>query len=144
MDNKVSSSSSVKVSLITKENRTLLIDRRFALQSNLIKSMLEERDPTDTEPIPINFEEKILTKVFAFVEHELEVEMLPDLPRPVPSDRLEDCMPKWFAEYIKMPSIETIYDIIAAANYLDIPNLVELGCAKVGSLMKNKTIPELR
>ena len=27
---------------------------------------------------------------------------------------------------------------------MDVKNLVELGCAKVGSLMKNKNIPELR
>ena len=34
--------------------------------------------------------------------------------------------------------------MIAAANYLDIPSLVELGCAQVGSMMQNKSIPELR
>jgi S-phase kinase-associated protein 1 len=45
---------------------------------------------------------------------------------------------------MNFPNLEEVYDIIAAANYLDVPNLVELGCAKVGSLMKNKTIPELR
>ena len=41
-------------------------------------------------------------------------------------------------------SLEDIYDLIAAANYMDIKNLVELGCAKVGSMMKNLSIPELR
>jgi S-phase kinase-associated protein 1 len=40
--------------------------------------------------------------------------------------------------------LEEIYDLIAAANYMIVNNLVELGCAKVGSLMKSKTIPELR
>ena len=34
--------------------------------------------------------------------------------------------------------------MIAAANYLDVPSLIELGCAKVGSLMRDKSIPELR
>ena len=43
-----------------------------------------------------------------------------------------------------IPSLEDIYDLIAAANYLDVPSLVELGCAKVGSLMQNKNIQELR
>ncbi len=40
--------------------------------------------------------------------------------------------------------MEEVYDVIAAANYMDIPSLVELGCSKVGCMMKNKTIPELR
>lgn len=35
-------------------------------------------------------------------------------------------------------------DLIACANYLDVPSLVELGCAKLGCLMKHKSIPELR
>ena len=43
-----------------------------------------------------------------------------------------------------MKSIEDIYDLIAAANYLDVASLIELGCAKIGCMMRDKTIPELR
>ena len=43
-----------------------------------------------------------------------------------------------------MKSIEEIYDVIAAANYLDVAPLIELGCAKIGCMMRDKTIPELR
>lgn len=143
-NNKAGASSLGKVTLKSKDNRTLSIELGVAERCHLLKSMLEDREPTDTEPIPIHFEEKVLQKVFTFVQHELDVEELPQLPRPVPSERLEDCMPRWFAEYIKMPSLEDVYDVIAAANYLDVPSLVELGCAKVGSMMKNKTVPELR
>ena len=78
------------------------------------------------------------------MQYEFEHESLPELPRPLPTDRLHDSMPQWFANFINLPNLEDIYDIVAAANYLDVPNLVELGCAKVGSLMKNKTIPDLR
>ena len=78
------------------------------------------------------------------MKYEFDVEKLPELPRPLPTDRLQDSMPQWFAQFMTIPNLEDIYDIIAAANYLDVPNLVELGCAKVGAMMKNKTIPELR
>ncbi len=43
-----------------------------------------------------------------------------------------------------MKSIEDVYDVIAAANYLDVASLIELGCAKIGCMMRDKTIPELR
>ena len=49
-------------------------------------------------------------------------------------------MPVWFANFIDLKSLEDVYEIIAAANYLDIPSLVELGCAKVGSMMQGKSI----
>ena len=78
------------------------------------------------------------------MKYETEVEKLPEIPKPVPTERLSDCLPVWFASYINLPNLEEIYDLVAAANYLDVPALVELGCAKVGCLMKNKTIPELR
>lgn len=108
--------------------------------------MLEELKESglDQNPIPIPFDETILTKAFDFVKHELQVEQLPDIPKPVPSERLEDCVPQWFADYMRDLPLDDIYDLIACANYLDIKNLVELGCAKVGSLMKNLTITQLR
>ncbi len=44
-------------------------------------------------------------------------------------------MPIWFANFINLEDIENIYDLIAAANYMDVPSLIELGCAKIGSMM---------
>ena len=83
-------------------------------------------------------------KVFEFVRHEQDVERLPEIPKPCPSHRMHDFLPLWFANYIDIKNLEDLYDLIAAANYLDIPALVELGCAKVGSIMQNKSISELR
>ena len=37
-----------------------------------------------------------------------------------------------------------LFDIILAANYLDIKQLLDLACAKVASLIKNKSIQEIR
>ena len=34
--------------------------------------------------------------------------------------------------------------MVMAANYLDIKSLLELSCAKVASLIKNKTVAEIR
>ncbi len=69
---------------------------------------------------------------------------MPDLPKPLPTERLSDSVPAWFTNFISLPSVEEIYELVAAANFLDVPGLVELGCAKIGSLMKNKSIVELR
>ena len=66
------------------------------------------------------------------------------MPKPLPSERLSDVVPTWFASFINLGSADEVYEIVVAANFLDIPSLVELGCAKIGSLMKNKTLPELR
>jgi|LauGreDrversion4_2_1035121.scaffolds.fasta_scaffold1338450_1 hypothetical protein len=55
--------------------------------------MLEDRHDTD-EPVPIlQFDEKTILKVFDFIRHEIEVERLPEIPKPVPTERLHDCVP---------------------------------------------------
>eukprot|EP00349_Pseudokeronopsis_sp_Brazil_P001116 CAMPEP_0202963124 /NCGR_PEP_ID=MMETSP1396-20130829/7122_1 /ASSEMBLY_ACC=CAM_ASM_000872 /TAXON_ID= /ORGANISM="Pseudokeronopsis sp., Strain Brazil" /LENGTH=93 /DNA_ID=CAMNT_0049684091 /DNA_START=272 /DNA_END=550 /DNA_ORIENTATION=+ len=57
---------------------------------------------------------------------------------------MEEVVGQWYANYISKLTLEETYDLISAANYLDIKNLVELGCAKVGAMMKGKGIKELR
>ena len=37
-----------------------------------------------------------------------------------------------------------IFELIMAANYLDIQSLLELACAKVSAVIKDKSIPEIR
>ncbi len=37
-----------------------------------------------------------------------------------------------------------IFDIILAANFLELAPLMHLGCAKIGSLIKGKSMDELR
>ena len=69
--------------------------------------------------------------------------MVPEITKPGPSSRMTDFVPHWFPNFIDGKSLEDIYDVIAAANYLDVPSLIELGCAKVGSLMREKSISEL-
>ena len=49
----------------------------------------------------------------------------------------------WYAQYITLES-EILFELIMAANYLDIKPLLELACAKCASLIKDKSIKEIR
>ena len=49
----------------------------------------------------------------------------------------------WYADYINVEK-EELFELIMASNYLDINPLLELACAKAGSLIKNKSIEEIR
>ena len=39
---------------------------------------------------------------------------------------------------------DVLFELILAANFLDIKDLLVLSCAKVASLINNKSIPEVR
>ncbi|TNV76301.1 hypothetical protein FGO68_gene15301 [Halteria grandinella] len=153
------------VTVLTRDMRTITLDRKIAFRANLIKQMLEDRQEgqtaaftqandevklchdtaLDDEPVPIpQFDESTVQRVFEFIQHEVNIEKLPEIPKPVPTEHLSDWIPSWFATFININPLEDLMDLIACANYLDVPSLVELGCAKVGCLMKHKSIPELR
>ena len=59
------------------------------------------------------------------------------------SASIADVVSPWLANYIDLPQAE-LFDLILAANYLDVKSLLELSTAKVASIIKNKSIQEIR
>ncbi len=52
-------------------------------------------------------------------------------------------MPKWDADFVNIEQ-ETLFELILAANYMDIKSLLDLTCAKVASMIKGKTPEQIR
>jgi len=50
----------------------------------------------------------------------------------------------WDAWYANKMSKREIFQVILAANYIDCQSLLELGCAKIGTLIKGKSPEEIR
>ena len=50
----------------------------------------------------------------------------------------------WDAEFIDECSKQVVFQLILAANYLDCPSLLHLGCAKIATLIKGKSPEEIR
>ncbi|XP_039689796.1 SKP1-like protein 1B [Medicago truncatula] len=55
----------------------------------------------------------------------------------------ENELEKWDAEFIKVDNV-TLFELVLAANYLDIKNLLELTCKTVGEIMHGKTSEQIR
>ena len=56
---------------------------------------------------------------------------------------MSDVVSEWFANFVNLDQ-EVLFELILAANFMDIKSLLELSCAKVASLIKGKTIQETR
>ena len=52
----------------------------------------------------------------------------------------------WDADFIDgiAPNRQALYDLILAANYMDIKSLLHLGCAKVASLIKGQPLEKIK
>ncbi len=56
---------------------------------------------------------------------------------------MSDVTTEFYASLIDQ-DLEIVEEIISAANFLDIRGLVALGCAKMGTIIRDKTVAEFR
>ncbi|KAK6041156.1 Skp1 family, dimerization domain protein [Cooperia oncophora] len=115
--------------------------------SKLVTTMLEDlnlpRWTTLTIPIP----NSTSSSLKGFCEMVLERLLFPDnflvsySPLVVASDikKLEE----WSEDFFNV-DYPMLFEIIMAANYLDIPKLLDDGCKKIAHMMKGKTPEEIR
>ena len=96
------------------------------------------------EEITLNeIDSKTLNKIIEFLMH-YETEDPKKIPRPLPGHDLKTFLPKWDYNYISQISLEEAITLVNAANYLNIDELVNLACAKIGVELINCPIEEAR
>ena len=130
------------ITLISSDNNKFKIEIKAAERSNLLKSLLQ--DYTEDHEIPMHdVKGDVLRKVVDYLIHWKDNEPK-EIPRPLPSNNLKEFADEWDAEFINGIDLDTVFDIINTANYMDIKPLLDLSCAKIASVMKGKTAEEIR
>jgi hypothetical protein len=64
----------------------------------------------------------------------------PHRSQPLRSNNLEEIVPTWDARFVDIEQ-ELLFELILAANYMDIKSLLDLTCAKVASMIKGACVP---
>ncbi|MCL7034229.1 hypothetical protein MKW94_017614 [Papaver nudicaule] len=112
------------------------VEEAVALESQTIKHMIEDDCADNGIPLP-NVTSKILAKVIEFCKKHIENPTAGD-------DRAaEDELKSWDAEFVKVDQA-TLFDLILAANYLNIKSLLDLTCQTVADMIKGKSPEEIR
>ncbi|CAF0754131.1 unnamed protein product [Brachionus calyciflorus] len=120
------------------------VETQIAKQSNTIRTMLEElgMGDDDEEAIPLpNVNAIILKKIIQWCTHHKD-----DSPPPEDDENREkvtDDISTWDMEFLKVDQ-GTLFELILAANYLDIKGLLDVTCKTVANMIKNKTPEEIR
>jgi len=111
------------------------ISRKCAELSKFVDTILEgDADATSIEIRQVPPE--ALKHVIDYLKHHKGKEPDP-LPCPVRSIHMAQIVSdKWDATWIDAFDKKTIFEIILAANYMDIKSLLHLGCAKIATLIK--------
>ena len=126
--------------------------RKVALMSGLVKETLgDDEDDDDNDdgdspsmpdiPLP-NVSADVLGKVIEYCRHYQDDEMRP-IQTPLNSNKLEELVQEWYANFVEVDK-NLLFDLVAAANFMDIKPLLDLTCLAVSILIKGKSAAELR
>jgi S-phase kinase-associated protein 1 len=113
--------------------------------SVLVQDTLGEHDEDSLEMVEIplpNVASDVLEKVLDYCTKHQEDPMTP-IQTPLRSSKLEELVQPWYAEFVQVPR-EMLFDLVAAANFMDIKPLLDLTCLAVSILIKGKSASELR
>ncbi|KAG5060952.1 hypothetical protein AAZX31_01G151300 [Glycine max] len=128
-------SSAKKITLKSSDGEAFEVDEAVALESQTIKHMIEDDCADSGIPLP-NVTSKILAKVIEYCKKHVEAANPEDKPS-------EDDLKAWDADFVKVDQA-TLFDLILAANYLNIKSLLDLTCQTVADMIKGKTPEEIR
>lgn len=129
--------------LVSKDEKKFTVEREYASISSRVKKLAESADDATTE-LPIAG--AILELVVTYMKEHKGYEP-PNLEKPLRSKSMRDVCPhKWDADYIDAigETRQTLYDLVLAADYMDIRSLMHLACAKVASLIKGQPLVRIK
>ncbi|KAJ2907197.1 E3 ubiquitin ligase complex SCF subunit scon-3 [Zalerion maritima] len=131
--------------LATNDHAVIQVERQVAERSIVVKHMLEDigDEAVGKEPIPLpNVNEAVLRKVLEWCDHHKN-----DPPSTGDDDnesrKKTTDIEEWDQKFMQVDQ-EMLFEIILAANYLDIKPLLDVGCKTVANMIKGKSPEEIR
>ncbi len=128
--------------LTSSDGIKVTIDEKSASRSVVIKGLLQ--DFQDERDIPMtDVRSDVLKKIVEYLIHYRDSEPR-EIPKPLPTANLQEVTDDWDVSFINGIDLDSTFDLINAANFMDIKPLLDLCCAKVACVMKGKTAEEIR
>ena len=130
------------ITLKSSDVQSFQIGTKAASRSKLINDILKDYQDESDFPLP-EVDGKTLKKIIEYLEHYKDSEPK-EIPKPLKDSKLENVIEKWDADYILPIPKEDCVSIINAANYMDIPSLLQLACAKIAASMMDLPVEEIQ
>jgi len=129
------------LTLKSQEGERFTVPKKISIMSELVKTMAEGDKEETSIPLP-NVKSNVLSKVIQYMEHHHH-SMPKEIEKPLRSANMAEVVSQWDAEFVEVEQ-EMLFELILAANYMDIKPLLDLTCAKVASMIKGKTPEQIR
>eukprot|EP00750_Incisomonas_marina_P017402 INCI20319.1.p3 GENE.INCI20319.1~~INCI20319.1.p3 ORF type:complete len:187 (-),score=48.25 INCI20319.1:1421-1981(-) len=150
---KANASEPTTVTLVSSQGDSFQVDGKVAMMSELVKTMIGGVEDeggssggsggSQSQEIPLpNVKTAVLVKVIEYCKHHVDNPVAP-IQKPLVDSDMKKVVPEWDADFVDLEQ-ETLFELILAANFMDIKPLLDLTCAKVASMIKGKTPEQIR
>jgi S-phase kinase-associated protein 1 len=129
------------ITLVSSDGDKFQLSEKAARRSQLIKGIIDDY-PDDPEVPLHNVKSQILKLIITYLENYKDNDPR-EIERPLPSNNFNECVDSWDYQFIDL-ELDLIFEIILAANYMDIKPLMELASSKVASIIKGKSPEKIR
>jgi S-phase kinase-associated protein 1 len=138
-------SNQIKSLQVSKEGDVHEVPIAVAKMSTLVATTIDDDvdDEDEVREIPLpNVKDAVLQKVIEYCTHYKE-EVMTTIQTPLKSSKIEDMVQPWYASFVQVEQ-NLLFELVTAANFMDIKPLLDLTCLAVAVLIKGKQAGELR
>ena len=129
--------------LKSSDGKIFEVNEKILSTSKFFKDLINDYPQPDQEITINQVDGKNIEKIIEYLKH-YENEKPKEIPKPLPNNDLKSILSEWDYNFINPLSIADLIDLINAANFLDIGDLVALTAAKLAAEMLTGTIEEVR
>uniref|UniRef100_A0A453DFW2 SKP1-like protein n=2 Tax=Aegilops tauschii subsp. strangulata TaxID=200361 RepID=A0A453DFW2_AEGTS len=128
------------ITLKSSDGEEFQVEEAVAMESQTIRHMIEDDCADNGIPLP-NVDSKILSKIIEYCKKHVQANASSSTSTAAaaPAEDLKS----FDADFVKVDQA-TLFDLILAANYLNIKGLLDLTCQTVADMIKGKTPEEIR
>ena len=129
------------IKIVIKDEKEFEITKKQADLSEVLKNSINE-NPKDSSFNLKEIDEKTGEKIKEFLTHFDGVPPA-EIEKPLTSNEMKNLTDEWSANFIDKIPLEDLVNLSVAANYMGINSLLDLCCAKIASLCKDKSEEEI-
>ena len=136
-----------KILLVTNESGEYICEKNVYKYSNYLNNLVESSNEISGEEemkiVLSSINNKTLEEIINFLKY-YDTNPFKQIPKPLRSDDLSACVDEWYVKYLENMELELLFEVIKSANFLEIESLLDITCAKVATMLKGKSVEEIR
>ena len=132
-----------EITLISSDNHPIKVDSKSAQKSLLLKKIISESNKGNEELKLNNIRYDILKRIVEYLEY-YRNKVPKEIPKPTPSENLNSFLDDWDFKFINNINLDDTFELMNGASELSIQSLLDLASSKVASILKSKSIEDIR